>query len=267
MNEPDTLKIQVNDSVKTSETGLSIPVNKPVEIDKAKLEEDGKKIMNDEIARYYEESMKFLQRYVPPHKTKSRLVKDSDIDHVISEGKVMLELCRIPHGTYGNANAIAHSQIEDKDPLRFFVTNNGLVIINPIIISHTKFPIDRLEGCMSYPSEPMKSVSRFNKVTVRYQMLTKNSDDKPMISKPQEVTYGGKIGEVFQHEVQHLNGVYIYDPFHSPDTCAWFGDGKELTAEELEKIYETTTQGQGGASKENADEIRVDDKGEQIVSV
>jgi peptide deformylase len=262
---PETLSINVHEEVKAIAVGIGNQA--PPMINKTQLVEDGKKIMNDEIARYYEESMKYIQRYVPAHKKPSRWVTERDIDHVMSEGQVMLELCRIPHGTYGEANAIAHTQIDDKDPLRFFVTNSGLVMINPLILSHTKFSDTKKEGCMSYPAEPMTMVPRFNKVTVRYQMLIKNDDGKPDISKPQEITYNGKLAEVFQHETQHLNGVNIYDPFFTPESCAWFGDGKELTVEELDKLYETTTQGQGKVSEKDADKSGIGDKGEQVVSI
>lgn len=267
MDKPETLKIEVSELVKATAVGIGSQTSTGdiLTVDKEKLVEDGKKVMNDEIARYYEHSMKHLQRYVPPHKVKSRWVKHSDVERIISEGQVMLELCGIGHGAYGNANAIAHSQIEDKEPLRFFVTNNGLLIINPVIISHTNYPVFKTEGCMSYPSEPMKTmIKRFNKITVRYQMLIKDESEKPIISKPQEITYNGTLAEVFQHEVHHLNGVYVYDDFYTPETCAWFGDGKELTVEELDKLYDEA-QGQGEASKKDDDPSRIINEGAEPV--
>lgn len=265
MTDENTLKINVHEDVKALAVGIGNQA--PPEIDKAQLVEDGKKVLSDEVARYYEESMKYLQRYVPPHKVKSRWVVATDLDRVLSEGQVMLQLCTIPHGMYGNANAIAHPQIEDKDPLRFFVTNNGLVIINPVCTSHTKYPVFKNQGCMSHPSEPIKTmVKSFNKITVKYQMLIKDDTEKPRISPPQEVTYNGNLAEVFVHELCHLNSTTIYDDFYVPESCEGLGNGL-LTEEELDKLYDNVTQEQSEVSKKDADEIRVDDKGGQIVSV
>lgn len=225
-------------------------------LNQEQLVEDGKKLMADEIARYQEETMKYLQRYVEPHKIKSRWVTPEDMEYVVKEAQVCLQLCFTNHGMYGNANAIAHPQIEDKSPLRFFVMRTGMVIVNPIIVSHTKYPItkERGEGCMSYPSEPFKpNLQRFNKVDVQYQTLSPNPDGKPeslpVLSASVEGKFNGEIAQVFQHECAHLNGHYIYDEDYSPLHAVGFGDGSDFSKAHVIKIsHEDNTQGESETS-------------------
>lgn len=238
MEDPSILKINVADEVKATPVGMG---NQAPVLNKEQLVEDGKAILNDEIARYYEQTMKYLQRYVKPHKVKSRWVTEKDVEYLMKEGEVLLNLCNAKHGVYGQANAIAHSQIEDKEPLRFFVLNTGMVVINPVIISHTKYPVFKTEGCMTYPGEPMKTMlKRFNKVTVRYQTLSPNPDEQegslPVISKPAEVTMKGITAEIFQHECAHLNGTYIYDEDYDPMHAIGFGDGSDVSGVHLEGL-------------------------------
>ena len=187
----------------------------------------------DVMGRYYERQMEYLKRYVEPHKKLSRFITDKDINIVLSEGKVMLELCRIPRGIYGNIAAIAHPQINDVDPLRFFVTAAGMLIINPVIINHTKTPIFKDEGCMSYPEELIKKVARYNKIIVEYQTLLKGEDGKPALSPVITEGYNGNIANVFQHEIGHLNGVYIYDKDYSAESS--IGIPEEKKKETLDK--------------------------------
>lgn len=234
MSEDNTLKINVAEDIKMTDMGLG---GQQPELDKTQLVADGKKIMEDEIARYYENTMKYIQRYVPPHKVKSRWVTSADLEYILKEGDVMMNLCVVPHGMYGNAEAIAHSQIEDKHPLRFFVTRGGMVFINPVIVSHTEHPVFKDEGCMSFPSEPIKTmIKRFNKITVRYQMLVKGEDGKPEISSPKEITYKGKIAEIFQHECAHLNGHYIYDEDADPLHAIGLDDGTDPKLQHVEGL-------------------------------
>ena len=65
---------------------------------------------------------------IAPHKNKSRPVTEADIARVLEDAKNMqahvVEKCV----------ALAHCQIESKDPLRFFVTKNREIVINPVII-------------------------------------------------------------------------------------------------------------------------------------
>lgn len=170
----------------------------------------------DPVARYKEEIMPYLKRYVAPHKKVSREVTDADIERVMKEGETMLILCSIPRGIYGNIAAIAHPQIDDVDPLRFFVLVNGMLIVNPQVLNHTNVPVFKTEGCLSFPEEPMKQlVPRYHKITVSYQTLIRKQSAEDVgeivLSSPQIVDLKGAEAQVFCHEIDHLNAVYIYD--------------------------------------------------------
>ena len=245
---------------------LSVNVAEEITMEDVGLGSGGKK--DDPIARYNEEIMVYLKRYVAPHKKKSRWVEEKDIERVIEEGKILLTLCTIPRGMYGNISAIAHPQIDDQDPLRFFVVPGGLLVINPIIFNHTKVTVEKKEGCMSLVEMPMKEdVARYHKIEVMYQtLIQKEKPDGsiyPALSDVQKIDLSGPPAYVFQHEVAHLNAHYIYDEYYTADKAVGFGDGTIINSEELIKKYET--QGQGKTSKEDDDTGGSNNEGAEVV--
>ena len=99
-----------------------------------------------------------LNRIVPAHKKVSREVTEKDIDRVIEEVRVLHAICFEKVGIYRGAYAMAHPQIDDKDPLRLFVTVDKKIIINPVITNKTKYQVDSREGCVTYAEEQMITV-------------------------------------------------------------------------------------------------------------
>lgn len=154
-----------------------------------------------------------LMRYVRWEGKPARAVTQEDIPRLIEESQVLGELCHTEHGVYSGANAVAHNQIDHTDPLRFFVANSGEVIINPVIINHTKAPVDSIEACTSFPENPPVKVSRYHKITARFQQL--NLDRT--LTEPLEVEFSGAEAKVMQHEVAHLNGHSVYDTDRNPE--------------------------------------------------
>lgn len=142
--------------------------------------------------------------FVKPHTKTSREVKDSDLKRVKEDANKLLLLCFMPHGVHKGGYAVAHPQIDDKDPLRFFVTSGSEVIINPKIIRHTQFGILKQEGCLSYPEVPKASVERFYKVTCEFQVIL---NDK--LSEPKTIELKGLPAQIWQHEIDHLNAKYV----------------------------------------------------------
>ncbi|KAB8138602.1 peptide deformylase [Gracilibacillus oryzae] len=89
-------------------------------------------------------------------------------------------------------------------------------LFNPKIISHSvaKTYLTGGEGCLSVDREVPGYVPRYNKITVKATDLNKNEV---------KLKLKGYAAIVFQHEIDHLNGVMFYDhisqedPFLIPD--------------------------------------------------
>jgi len=175
-----------------------------------------------------EEAKNLRDRFVPPHNKRSRHVTPKDIKRVKKDGEDMLMLCHIGRGPYPTGDALAHPQIDDKDPLRFFVTRAGLVVINPLIINHTKAHLWDVEGCLSFPDEkPKTMVPRYYKIVVEYQTLIEDPKKKGEVSLGafQIGEFKGMAARIIQHELCHLNGSYIYDKDFDPSKAVGLGDG------------------------------------------
>ncbi|MFA6000481.1 MAG: peptide deformylase [Candidatus Paceibacterota bacterium] len=154
-----------------------------------------------------EEKVDYTKFYVKPHKKVSEPVTEKNLDRLLKDAVTMLRMCGTPHGRFPSAFAIAHAQMDDKEPLRFFVTFEGELIINPVIVRHTRHTIVSDEGCMTYPFGPLMSVPRWNKCEVEYQTL----DDDDKLTEIKKKNLSGKDSKVWQHEIDHMDGIYIYD--------------------------------------------------------
>lgn len=144
--------------------------------------------------------------YVKPHSKLSRVVHPEDLPKVIKDAHIMYNLCYCRYGMNPGAVAIAHSQINDTDPLRFFVTADKRVIINPVITNQTKYPVKRVEGCMSWPMSLPKVMLRSHKITVDYDEINDNGEQ----IRYQNVPLKGVEAQMFQHECDHMNAVSVY---------------------------------------------------------
>ena len=153
-----------------------------------------------------------LRRIVPPHDKVSRTVTDKDIERVVEESKILHAICFEPMGMYGGAWAMHHSQIDDKDPLNFFVTAEKRIIVNPKITRHTKTTVDSKEGCRSFSELPEIVVKRWNKIETEFQSVMVDPDNKNKFKLSSVITEGfnGFKSFVFQHEVGHSEGKLIY---------------------------------------------------------
>lgn len=90
-------------------------------------------------------------------------------------------------------------------------------VINPEIIRASRDMVDGVEACLSIPGY-FGNVMRHGAVTVRGQ----NREGKEMRIKAQ-----GWLARVFQHEIDHLDGVLFID--HA--TQIWRADGDESSEE------------------------------------
>lgn len=165
------------------------------------------KIFKSEEEKINDRIQNLLKRYVEPHTLISREVTKKDIKQVLNEAQELFDLCFVPHGIYKRALALAHPQIENKDPLRFFVTQKQWLIINPEIVRQTEFKNLKPEGCLTFSFIQPKMHLRSHKLELKYQTIDEEGNlTKPMVSK-----FKGEEAQMIQHEMDHLNGVYIYD--------------------------------------------------------
>lgn len=222
-NNPDTLQVSVTEDIKMTD----VPPGTPARQTFKDREEALPKEEVEKRQRIMLEYTRLSGRYCPAHNKKSRWVEAADLPRVLADGKDLVAMCNLPRGKYSGIAALAHSQIDDKDPLRFFVLPNGMVIINPIITNHTKAPVFKDEGCMSFPDEDIKrNISRYNKCDVTYQTLGReNETSEPTLTKPITEHLTGGTSHVFQHECGHLNGCNIYDDNYEASKSIGFGDG------------------------------------------
>ncbi|MBI4035801.1 peptide deformylase [Candidatus Daviesbacteria bacterium] len=86
----------------------------------------------------------------------------------------------------------------------FFVAKNGekfISVVNPKILSTGKRTKKYFEGCLSVPNM-WGEVSRYLQIKVSYQDLTGKTITKSI---------KGVLAWIFQHEIDHLNGVLFSD--------------------------------------------------------
>lgn len=148
-------------------------------------------------------------QYVPWTPRLSRAATEEDIPRIVQEAQIMRMMCWKPHGRHRQAHAIAHPQVND-DPLRFFVLRMGETVINPTIVERRGEINICSEGCMSFPDGSNGDVPRHETVCVRYFTPVRTPNGGWAL-QPQERTLHGMQAQIFQHEVDHLNGMSVYD--------------------------------------------------------
>ena len=92
-----------------------------------------------------------------------------------------------------------------------------LVLINPEITASEGMSVEK-EGCLSFP-DIFVSVKRPEKVTVKYMNLE---------GAEQSVEADGLFSRAMQHEMDHLNGVLLYDHMSAVQKLALAGRLRRL---------------------------------------
>jgi peptide deformylase len=96
------------------------------------------------------------------------------------------------------------------------------VIANPEIVWMSREMVDGIEGCLSIPGY-VGEVARHQRIRVRAQDRFGNK---------MRLQLGGWTARIFQHEIDHLNGVLYIDRLTSPDNFWSEAEYLELFEEE-----------------------------------
>lgn len=171
-------------------------------------EESAKSFFEDAEKQY----QALVGRIVKPHTKKSRPVTEGDVNNIQDDIQALYLLCTTPVGIYRGAFAMAHSQINDTDPLQLFVMNNMLIVCNPVITRHSGYTKDHDEACVTFADRKMTTVQRWQKIEVTYQtvMVDPLDEKKFMLSGPITENLSGMAAFIIQHEMDHADAVYIY---------------------------------------------------------
>lgn len=142
---------------------------------------------------------------ISPHNIESKKVTEKDLERVYTDASKMLKMCFERKGLMGGAYAIAHPQVQDWKPLRFFVTKEGKIICNPKILKHTKTTVDSEEHCLTFFYKKESAIiQRWNVIEVEHEELI----NEKLVKKHEKIT--GLKAKIYQHELDHLNCKYIY---------------------------------------------------------
>ena len=95
------------------------------------------------------------------------------------------------------------------------------VVVNPKVIRASKNQVDGLEGCLSIPGY-VGEVTRHEAVTIKGQDLN---------GRKVRINATGFLARVFQHEIDHLEGVLFIDRLTEPDRIWHVEEGQEEQAE------------------------------------
>jgi len=177
-------------------------------IDKDFKEDVEKKV--GKVTEYSEPEL--LKHLVEPHLKKSKKVEDKDVEKIVEDIKILHRLCTGPSHKYIWAFAMHHSQINEKDPLNFFVMLDKTTIINPVIVKHSEYTKDSKEACMSFRGMEPIIVQRWQKCEVEYQtiMIDPKDKDKYKLSSVLKESISGHRAFEFQHEIDHGDAKFIY---------------------------------------------------------
>lgn len=162
------------------------------------------------VTEYHESDI--LKKIVEPHKTKSRKVVEKDIETIVKDTVLLHKLCLGDSDQYIWAYAMHHSQINNKNPLNFFVGVDREIVINPVVTKHSSYTKDSKEACMSFRGMEPVIIQRYQKMEVEYQsiMVDPDNKDKFKLSSIIKESVSGKRAAIFQHEMDHADAKFIY---------------------------------------------------------
>lgn len=151
-----------------------------------------------------------------------RYKQKSEIDQNFIDD--MIETMKIEDGVGLAANQVAVAK-------RLVVvtdTKELYVVLNPVIAARSVKTETEVEGCLSLP-ELQGRVQRHQKIVVR---------GLDRFGEPQEITATGLLARVFQHEIDHLNGVLYIDRAED-DSLNWVEWVEDESGQEKSRLIPT----------------------------
>lgn len=100
------------------------------------------------------------------------------------------------------------------------------VLINPEIVSTSDELVEGIEGCLSVPGW-VGEVARHERVTV--EALSRNGEETRIHAE-------GLLARVFQHEIDHCQGVLFIHHIEDPDKIWPVEEGQEEAAEAAQEV-------------------------------
>jgi len=101
----------------------------------------------------------------------------------------------------GFGRGIAAPQIGITERIIFIAMDAPMALINPEIIKRSRSAMTLWDDCFSFP-EILVKVRRHVNILVRFQDAQ---------GKKREMTAGGGLSELLQHEIDHLDGILAID--------------------------------------------------------
>lgn len=120
----------------------------------------------------------------------------------------------------GESIQLAVVEIKKTD-MRSRASLKPTVIINPEVVLRSKAKINDWEGCLSFPAA-RGLVPRYKSIVVKY--LDESADEKVLKLKDFQA-------RVFQHEIDHLNGILFVDRMKDMGTLMTLGEFEQRILE------------------------------------
>lgn len=113
----------------------------------------------------------------------------------------VVKLAKMARKTIGGKNGIGVSANQLGDTRRWFVWIFGDTVINPEILVYSRETISSTEGCLSEPGKQY-TVTRFKRIKARWLNSRGEVQERELLGIP---------AMCFQHELDHLNGISLWD--------------------------------------------------------
>lgn len=130
---------------------------------------------------------------------------------------------------------------DDEDGEEIPGSRDLFVIVNPEIVWTSRSTETGIEGCLSIPGY-LGEVERPDAIRVRCQ---------DRYGKKMKLKLGGWTARIFQHEIDHLNGVLYIDKLTAPENL-WTEEEFHAQFEETEEDSEAQREDHENAEKETA---------------